>query len=315
MDVVSEVKAVRESAGLHDRSSRGKLVLRGNDRQTFLHNMLSNSISTLKAGEGCRAELLDERGHVVADLRVYATEDHVLLDCEPGLADKVRTILDKYIIMDDAVFEDVTSSLALFTVSGPKAADALARAGLPAPEHPYAHAEKDGVRVARTRWTGLSDFDVYAPADRGAALASALALPAISREAFETLRVEAGIPRQGGAELDDVIPKEAPALEKEAVSYTKGCYLGQEVLARIDARGHVNRVLVGLVLDGSVPPHGAHVLHDAKEIGRVTSAVSSPTLGKPIAMAYVRREHAAPGTALTLDGATATVSELPFVRE
>src|SRR5687767_14873226 len=140
MNVAEQVKAVRAGSGLCDRSSRGKLYLRGADRQAFLHNMLSNAISTLKPGEGCRAELLNDHGHVVADLRVYSAEDHVLLDCEPGLAETVRATLEKYIIMDDATFED--APLALFTISGPKASERLISAGLPVPEKPYSHAAK-----------------------------------------------------------------------------------------------------------------------------------------------------------------------------
>lgn len=326
MDVRGQVKAVREGAGFLDRSERGKLLVRGADRQAFLHNMLSNAIKDLAPGQGCRAELLDDRGHVVADMRLWAGADDLLVDLEPGQADPVRVALDKFVIMDDVAFEDVTASWGLVTLAGTTAEEVLRALGVAEPPRGrYAHARANiaGVdtRIARSRWTGLADFELYVPAESVAVIRAALAAAGareISAESFEALRVEAGIPRQG-AELDDVIPLEAE-LEKnnEAVSLTKGCYLGQETLARIDARGHVNRILVGLALDGaSAVAPGTKLRTDEKEVGRITSSVVSPTLGRPIALAYLRREHATPGTPITVAATggpvAATVAALPFV--
>ncbi len=330
-DLRTEVRVARESAAVCDRSDRGKLRVTGADRQTFLNNMLSNDLASRPPGSGCRAELLDDRGHVVADLRVYVGDTEILLDLEPGLAPAAKQALEKFVIMDDAVFEDVSEAYALFTVCGPRAETVVASAtkGIVPSDAPYAHlpCEVGGVagRVSRTRWTagGARDFDLLVPRDRAETARDALRAAVLAvgggvifREAFETLRIEAGIARQG-ADLDQVIPLEA-RLEREAVSFTKGCYLGQEIVARIVARGHVNRLLVGLALEGdAVPRVGAAVRHEGKEVGRVTSATSSPTVGRPIALAYVRREHAAAGTKLFVSlpagEGPAVVADLPFV--
>lgn len=323
MSVADEVNAVRKGAGWIDRSARGRLVVRGNDRQSFLHNMLSNDIAKLQAGEGCRAELLDERAHVIADLRIYVDADAVLLDTEPGLAEVVRARLDKYVIMDDVAFEDATDAQSLVTVSGARAADALEMAGVQAlPGALFAHrfGEIAGqtVRVARAKWTGGPDFDLFVARGSAAALKAAIAGAVgaaggreISPEAFDLLQLEGGIARQG-AELDDVIALEARLEQDQAVSLTK-CYLGQEVIARIVGRGHVNRLLVGLTLDGAPPAPKTAITAAGKEIGHVVRAGISPTLGRTIATAYVRREHSEPGAIVDVGGAPATVTRMPFV--
>jgi folate-binding protein YgfZ len=317
VSVADEVNAVRTGAGWIDRSARGRLVVRGNDRQAFLHNMLSNDVTRLKPGQGCRAELLDERAHVIADLRLYVDADAVLLDTEPGLAEVVKARLDKYVIMDDVTFEDVTTTTALVTVSGPRAADALAKAGgALLPEAPFEHrmVELAGakVRVVRGKWTGAPDFDLLFARESLAGVTAALAgVTRVSAEAFDLLQLEAGLARQGG-ELDDVVALEARLEHEDALSLTK-CYLGQEVIARIVGRGHVNRLLVGLVLDGAPPAPKSAISVAGKEIGHVVRAGVSPTLGKTIATAYVRREHSEPGAIVEVGGVPATVTRMPFV--
>lgn len=326
-EIAAEVAAARTVAAMADRSERGRLVVRGNDRLTFLHNMLSNAISTLEPGSGCRAELLDDHGHVVGDLRVFVATDHVLIDLEPGRAELVREALDKFVIMDDVTIEDVTATLVQLTLVGPKAADVLrAVLGAEAPRAMFEHrtAVLAGIeaRIAHTRFTGPDDYDVFVPAGQAAQARTMLQTGVIaaggallSTAAFEILRVEAGVARQG-ADIDDKVIALEAGLDKDgAISFTKGCYLGQEVMARIDSRGHVNRLLVGLALagDGAPPAPGTPIRAGEKDVGRVTSAVFSPTLSKTIALGYVRREHAEPGSALTVGEASAVVAALPFV--
>ena len=313
-DVASEVNAARSGVAATDRSARGKLLVQGNDRLAFLHNMLSNSITTLAPGKGCRAELLDERGHIVGDLRVYVTENDVRIDLEPGLAETVRATLEKYVIMDDVTLLDVTADSAHFTLTGPGLPALLASLGgeLPAALWDHRAGVLGGVGTvhARTHWATMSDADVFVPmADREtmrAALAKAGAT-FIGEDAFEVLRIEAGVARQG-ADLDDVVALEARLDKEGAVSFTKGCYMGQEVMARIDSRGHVNRLLCRLTIDGPVPARGATVKAGDKEIGRITSAAHSPTLGKTVALGYLRREHSEPGALVTVSGSPATVA-------
>lgn len=323
-NLVDEAKAAREGAVLTDRSGRGLLVARGNDRQAFLHNMLSNAIAGLTPGQGCRAELLDDRGHVVADFRVLVLDGEVRLDCEtPEIAAKAFTALDKFIIMDDVQLTDASAGASVLTVSGPKAADVLRAAGAASlPSTPYGSAANTlagmPVLVVASPSTGRGDFDVHLAKDAREAAQSALVAAGarvISAGTFEALRIEAGVTRQV-TELDDVLALEAN-LAPEAISFTKGCYLGQEVMARIDARGHVNRLLVGITLEGDAPAtRGATLRAGEKDVGRVTSSALSPTLGKPIALAYLRREHSAPGTAITVHTEAgeraAVVAALPF---
>lgn len=322
--LVEEARIAREGVALSDRTGRGLLVARGNDRQAFLHNMLSNAIAGLTPGQGCRAELLDDRGHVVADFRVHVLDGEVQLDCEtPEIAAKAFTALDKFIIMDDVQLTDASADASVLTVSGPKAAEVLRAAGVAAlPSTPYASAGATlagkAVLAVASPWTGRGDFDLHLAREARDAVRDALVAAGarvISAATFEALRIEAGVTRQV-TELDDVLALEAN-LAPEAISFTKGCYLGQEVMARIDARGHVNRTLVGITLEGDAPPsRGATLRAGEKDVGRVTSSALSPTLGKPIALAYLRREHATPGTPILVrtdaGDRPATVSALPF---
>lgn len=320
--LVAEAKAARESAALFDRTGRGLLVARGNDRQTFLHAMLSNAIAGLTPGQGCRAELLDDRGHVVADFRVQVLEGEVQLDCEtPAIAAKAFAALDKFIIMDDVQLADASEGTTVLTLRGPDAASVLRASGASAlPAAPNASlvcqlATRTVLVVASPR----GDFDIHLAQEAKEAVTAALlaaGAKAGSSETFEALRIEAGVTRQM-TELDDVLALEAN-LAPEAVSFTKGCYLGQEVMARIDSRGHVNRVLVGLTLDGdAVAIRGDALRAGDKDVGRITSSALSPSLGKPIALAYLRREHSTPGTTVRVKNETgeraAIVTALPFV--
>lgn len=317
-DVATQVHAARTGIAAIDRSSRGKILVRGNDRLAFLHNMLSNSISTLIPGKGCRAELLDERGHILGDLRVYVGAEDVRIDLEPGRADLVRATLEKYVIMDDVTLEDVSATTAHFTATGPLAGDRIAALGGEVPPERWSHRVGPlggvGAWIARTHWASAADIDIFVPAGDRESLRAVLekaGATTISEAAFEVLRIEAGIARQG-AELDDVIALEARLDKEGAVSFTKGCYMGQEVMARIDSRGHVNRLLVGLALGAATVP-GAHIKVGGKDVGRITSAAFSPTLGKTIALGYIRREHSEPGAAVTVGDAAGVVAALPFV--
>ena len=323
--LASEAKAARETAALSDRSGRGLLIARGNDRQSFLHAMLSQSVKDLTAGQGCRAELLDDRGHVVADFRVLVLADEVRLDCDtPAIAAKAFAALDKFVIMDDVQLADASGDSAVLTLSGRTAGALLLRCGAGTmPSGAWSNAAwtfgSDHVLLVAAKWTGGGDYDIHvSAASTGAVRTTLLAAGAtrISGETFSALRIEAGVATQTD-ELDDVLALEAN-LAPEAVSFTKGCYLGQEVMARIDARGHVNRVLVGLTLDGDAPAvRGSTLRAGDKDVGRITSSAISPALGRPIALAYLRREHSTPGTAITVRGESgerhAIVAALPFV--
>jgi folate-binding protein YgfZ len=327
-DVLSEYKAVRMSAGALDLSYRRKLRVTGSDRAGFLHGMLSNDVTSLSSGQGCHAAFLTVQAHVVADLRVYVLDDAIVLDAEPAAAPGLRDGLERHIIADDVEITDVTASYVTLSVQGPHADQVIRAAVGDLPhfsrelDHVEAKVAGHAVRCVRVREAGELGYELLVPAENGRAVWRAVAedgvrvgLRAVGREAFNVLRVEAGIPWYG-LDMDESRIVLEVGLD-DAISTTKGCYLGQEVVERASARGHVNRRLTGLRMeDRPIPAHGAEVRAEEKAIGVVTSAVDSPALGRPIAMAYIRRELLTPGTRVEVAGAggplTGYVTSLPF---
>jgi len=309
--------------GLIDRSALGKATVTGRDRASFLQGMLSNDVKGLKPGQGCPAAFLDAHGKVVSLLAVYVLEDSILLELPAGSTEKFLQSIDKFLISEKAYFEAADEGFAIVSVQGPKAADVLAQAsGVSLELEPYAHAEVTvagaPVRVINRTDAVTSGFHCWTAPDHAAALWKALraaAMP-VGADAAEVLRVEAGIALYG-QDVDEAVILPETRLET-LVSYSKGCYIGQETVARVKYRGHINRGLAGLVLEGDdVPSAGAPVMADDRDIGRVTSAVRSLSLGKPIALGYIRREHFEPGSLVSVKVGDrlvgARVSALPFV--
>ena len=319
-----EYRAAREGVAVFDRSHVGKVTVTGRDRQAFLQGMLSNDVKSLAPGQGTSAAFLDAHGKVMAILDVYALEDRLLLELPPGLTERTLALLDKFLISEKAYFEAADEAFAVLAVEGPDAAALLSTlAGRTLDLAPYEHVEVAlagaPVRVIRRSETGGPGFRCWTMAFHGAALWEALveagARPAGAR-ALETLRLEAGIPWYG-RDVDETVILPETRLER-LVSYNKGCYIGQETVARVKYRGHVNRALSGLVLGGErVPALPARVVAEGKDVGRITSAARSIALDKPIALGYVRREHFAPGTDVAVEddlgSIPARVAELPFV--
>ena len=303
-----QYRAVREAAAVIDRSSVGKAEVEGRDRASFLQGMLSNDVKALAPGQGCAAAFLDAHGKVMALLRVYALSDRLLLELPAGLTQKTLLLLDKYLISEKAAFEPLDEAYAVLSVQGAQAPALIAGlAGAPMDLAPHAHVEATLAGIA-TRVVQRSEFGVrpgfflWAAPDAMPALRAAVegagATP-VEPAVGEVLRVEAGEPAYG-QDVDESVILPETNLE-HLVSYTKGCYIGQEVVARVKYRGHVNRALTGLTLEGDrVPTPGAPVFAGEREIGRVTSAVRSLGLGAPIALGYVRREHLEPGSAVAV---------------
>jgi folate-binding protein YgfZ len=324
-DPMAEHRAVMGATGLLDRSMVGKVVVTGRDRATFLQGMLSNDIKALQPGQGCPAAFLDAHGKVVSLLAVYVLEDRILLELPAGSTDKFLQTIDKFLISEKAYFEASDDGYVVLSVQGPGAEKTLAGlAAAPLAAEPYSHQEAsiagEPVRIVRRSHAASPGFDCWAAAAHGPALWKALREAGgapVGAEAAEVLRVEAGIPAFG-ADVDENLILPETRLD-QLVSYTKGCYIGQETVARVKYRGHVNRGLSGLVVEGKeVPTSGDVVLAEDKEVGRVTSAVHSIALGKPIALGYVRREHFEPGSAVAVrvrdQLVPARVVELPFVK-
>jgi folate-binding protein YgfZ len=328
-DSKAEYAAARSAAGIFDFSFRVRLAARGPDRVGFLHNMLSNDIKSLGPGQGMYATLLDVKGHILADLRVYLEPEQILLETDADLIEKTVNTLERYIIMDDVTLERLNwRGLA---VQGPRShallESSLGGAPPSLPEFGHFRSGLSGMplHVVRVSSTGEEGYELWAPWEDDPGKTKAMwetllgraaglsALPC-GTEALEMLRIEAGIPRYGSDFGEDTLPLEAGLLN--ALSFTKGCYPGQEIVERARSRGHVNWRLVGVAVEGGVPPLlGGKLVSGGREVGEVTSACFSPSLNQPIALAYVRREVSEPGTRLTFtSGIAAQIYQLPFYR-
>ena len=322
----AEHEAVRERAGLIDRSERGKVEMTGKDRATFLHGLVSNDVKGLVPGQGAESALLDTQGKVTALLVVHCLEDRLILETDRSLAEPLRATIDRYLFSERVEMEDVSDASGILTIAGPSARKAVEAAlghGLPELgrwQHVTMPGEGSSLRIVRTEETGEEGYDLWVPTAGLAALWDRLrdagAQP-VGRDAWDVLRVEAGVVRYGIDVDASTLLLEAPL--SEAYSMTKGCYLGQEVVARVTYRGHVNRKIVGFrFADARVPRAGAPVLVEGKAVGRITSAVLSPALGVALALGFLRREHHEPGTRVEVHGGdeplSAEVAALPFYR-
>jgi folate-binding protein YgfZ len=290
-----------------DLSERGRIAARGEDRVRFLDGMLTCEVARLEPGAGADGLLLDRKGHVVATLRVLAIADTLLLDTAPGTGPTVLGALGKLIVADDVSLADLGGAWRTAAVEGPGAPEALDRIGVRAPA-PGRGLERDGLVVWSAGEVSPAGIRVLGPTDAVRDLERRLALPPLAPDAAEALRVAAFVPRHGVDVGGRNFPQEARL--ESSLSYTKGCYVGQEIVARIRSRGQVNRLLVQLRADAPVAA-GARIRRDAHDIGEVTSAAVSPGAG-PLALGYVRPDSAAIGTALSIDGVRAVVVYPPL---
>jgi folate-binding protein YgfZ len=322
--------AARRRAAVVERGDRGLIVVSGKDRASYLHGLFTNDITALGPGEGCYAAYLTAQGRMIADLWVYELGDVILLSLLGDVKGAVLAKLDQFIFTEDVQLGDVTDTFMGVAVVGPEAAgivEAVLDAAPPddlraLPEHGNFRAQFGGqpAIVLRVSDTGEPGYDLLVDRSQGPALRAALEKAGavqIDASVADALRIEAGVPKFHRDMDEETIPLEA-GIESRAISLTKGCYVGQEVIIRVLHRGHgrVARKLVGIALDGDVvPSSAASVQSDGRQIGHVTSAVESPSLGRPIALAYLHRDFVQPGTRVTVDGNPAVVTDLPFVSE
>jgi folate-binding protein YgfZ len=304
----SDYRAITEACGVLNRSERGKLGLSGGDVKSFLQGQVTNDVEALVPGSGCYAAFLTPKGKMLGDLRILDAGEELLLDTERTALQGLFNMIRHFSIGYDVALHKRTVERGLVSLIGP-AADSLVE--LPAAEHAHALAQIDGVRARAIRTdVGIDLLCEAADTEGLLAALSRLGAEPVSEETAEVLRVERGRPRYG-IELDDtVIPQEA-GLNARAVSFTKGCYVGQETVARLHYRGKPNRHLRGLRCSAPVE-RGDELRLGDRVVGHVASSVQSPRLG-PIALALVRRQ-APPGTELQAgtDSVSAEVVELPF---
>ncbi len=334
-DAISEHQAVRNSVGIADVSYRGRYRLIGEDRTKFLNRIISNDVENLSPGQGTYTTFLTHRGKIIADFNVYILKDMIGIDTSAETRESLFDELNKYLIADDVEISDLTDETGAIAVHGPQASDCVQcvfgmsnLVGLPE-YHNYFHEADtlfnyDAVCV-RTDTTGEIGYTLYTPAEALESLWEKLMckdapfnVQPIGWNALESLRIEAGVPRYGAELTNTVIPLEAEL--EHAIDFEKGCYIGQEIIARMKYRGHPNRLLRGIEIEGSPASaetrQGASVFDGDKEVGWITSTTFAPTLGKPIAMAYVRMAVTEAGSRVqieTLEGkVSGTIALLPF---
>ena len=328
MTIQEQYRALKEHAAIGEVAPRCVIGVGGKDRAGYLHGLLTNDVLALTPGTGCYAAWLTPQGRMTTDLYVLESGDRILLDVPAELVSATLQRLDQFLFSEDVQLSDLSSTLAPVWIHGPRAPSILDRVLGAATgcgswaeyRHAWIESGVAPVRLVRISQLGVPGFCLYVEPAREAVLRHALeaggAIPA-GRDAIEAARIEAGYPLFGIDMTTDTIPLEA-GIEDRAISFTKGCYAGQEVIVRVLHRGHgrIARALVGLRVEGDVPARGVKVFAGDREVGVVTSGARSPRLGS-IAMGYLHRDFLSPGTrvelAAPLGRAPAVVSQLPMV--
>lgn len=306
---MSGYQALWESAAWLDLSQRGRIRATGEDRLRLLHAMSTNAVEDLKPGEGTRALFLDAHGHILADTHIWVFEDSALLDTEPETRQDLADHLEKFIIMDDVTLEDVTDTIAAIAVEGPGAKAILEREIGAVPEDGERHLTADGTTVVAVSATGQPGYRILVDAGRKADLIGRLeaaGVIAASPEEARVVRVENGVPRHTEDFFETTLTQESGQMS--CVSFNKGCYLGQEIVERVRARGEVKRQLVRIEIDVVEPlPVGSPVLSDGREIGTLTSPVLSHKMSACLGFSIARRDAVGAGHTLTVAGYSARV--------
>lgn len=324
----SEYTAVRDAgAGLLDQSSRARILVSGSEAVMFLNGLITNDMKTLAVNSWMAAAFANVQGRLLAAVRIAHREDGFLIDTESATRETVITLLERFTLAGDFRLQDLTDETAMFSVQGRTASEIISRvfdaeaASVERQKIVNAGFGEATVNVIRATHTAEDGFDLFIEANNssklGEALTAAGAAP-ISNATVETLRIEAGVPLYG-IDMDENNVVTETNLD-DAVSFTKGCYVGQEIIVRIKHRGHVAKKLSGVVLDDStsVPRNSKIVSSEGKEIGRVTSSAFSPRLDRAIALGYLKYDYLAAGTEVKIAApeseTNATVADLPLVR-
>ncbi|MDX1947804.1 MAG: glycine cleavage T C-terminal barrel domain-containing protein [Pirellulaceae bacterium] len=310
-------EALTQTAGIAPPGDRTLIEVTGSDRLSLVNSFCTNDVKRLAAGQGCEAFVLNPQGKTIGHALIFHRGGSLLVDGAAGQAQTLIPHWERYVVSEDVTFRDLSASETSLLLAGPKSAAILEKVGLAVPSGLPGCAEGvfqgQSLLIKKTDYLGPETFFLQAP--RAAASELSTALLAAGAEqcdaaSVESLRIEQGSPLFGLDLTDDNLPQEI-GRDRQAISFQKGCYLGQETVARIDALGHVNRLLIGLKIAGPVPAAGSPVLAEGKEVGRITSAANSPKLGATLALTLVRRAQAKVGTTLTVDSSPATVVPLP----
>src|SRR2546422_8105036 len=310
-DIGEEYWSIRKSAGIADLSHMGRLSVEGKDRVTFLNGLLTNDLSKARENTGIHSLLLNTKARVLADLYLHHETDHIVMDTSEKPSGQVKQILDQFIVTEDVRIEDLNEKTILLSVQGPESKQILKEIFKMDVEDLGPLQNRNlgpSLIIARDR-TGQGGFDILVPSDealpvwQGFLLNGKHNLLPVGVEALEILRLEAGLPKYGVDVDENTIVLEAGY--QDAISFTKGCYMGQEVVARATHIGHVNRRLVQLFLDSQAQlARGSELSADGKQVGSLTSSAFSPDVGRVVGLGYVQRDQAVEGNRLfaSLDG-------------
>jgi folate-binding protein YgfZ len=319
-NVRAEFGALLSGCGVYHLSSRAKIALTGSDRVRWLNGMVTNNIRDLAAGRGVYAFLLNPQGHILGDLYAYNRGESMIIDTDPSQLEKLLATFDHYIIMDDVEVTNVGDKIAALGIAGPKASEVLHAGGFQVPElEPLQFAEVTWqnliVTVVRGDNASLESYELWLPPDHATLLRNAFTKAgaiAVGATALELLRIARGVPRYGPDIRERDLPQETE--QQRAVHFSKGCYIGQEIVERIRSRGNVHRKFTGFDVQGELPALGTKIQADGRDVGEITSVASLPLASgeRLVALGYIRREIATPGKQFRVGSTQLSIATLPF---
>ncbi len=319
-DSAAEFRALLAGCGLFDMNWQAKLVLTGEDRVRWLNGMVTNNVRDLQLGHGVYCFVLTAQGRIVADLVTINRGDFLLVTSDRSQTAAITETFDRFIIMDDVEMADISDKLSAVGLAGPHAAQVLLAAGIDinvlAPGQLIDIVWRNiGITVARGTHPNMEAYEIWFAAEHAPtvwdALSSAGATP-IGSEALEWYRIARGVPRYGLDLSERYLPQETE--QKQALNFSKGCYIGQEIVERIRARAILHRTFTGFLLEGEPPQSGTKIVDGDKNIGEVTSSarIPFPSCTRTLALGYLRREFETPGTSVQIGEQKAAVQSIPF---
>jgi folate-binding protein YgfZ len=318
--VSDEFAALRSTCGIYELPQRVKIRLTGSDRVRWLNGMVTNNIRDLAQNHGVYAFLLNPQGHILGDLVAFQRGESLLVESDRAQLAKILGTFDHYIIMDDVEVTDISESLASIGVTGPKSGEVLGAAGIQLPPmQPLEVADLSWrdipVSVVHGGDDAFPSYEIWIAPEHFASLRDALqsaGAALVGQDALELYRVALGVPLYGKDIRERDLPQETE--QQHALNFSKGCYVGQEIVERIRSRGNVHRKFTGFRIDGASPAVGTRLQSQGKDVGEITSsaAIPGPDGEQAVALGYLRRELAGPGKQLDAAGSRVTVSELPF---
>lgn len=318
--IESEFRELRSGCAVYDLGWRAKVAITGEDRLRWLNGMVTNNVKDLPLNSGNYSFVLNPQGRILGDLYTYNFDDYLLIDTERSQLESLLTLFQHYIIMDDVEVADKSDSITAIGIQGPKATEVLKRAGITDPglqPMQVASLTSNGLELSLTRMASpeFVTYEIWASSSGIAqiwnSLINAGATP-VGTEALEKFRIMIGFPKYGTDIRDRDLPQETD--QKHALNFTKGCYVGQEIVERIRSRGNVHRKFHGFVLEGKLPGRGTKLEADGKEVGELTSVSRIPTNNgdRSVALGYIRREALERGAKITYPGGEARPAEVPF---